>query len=353
MNAGGRRNTPSSPFRCDDPALRVPLERDTLPTKPFLAFAGASGAAFVLPLLFRRPGLKPAEASYWAARRLRRFYVGAILLGDMVFTVQSVLNVKRPHFIDSCRPVVSAPNGTELPACVDKRLSHGTERGAGQLHRGTDSLGHGIITEVAVEPSTGSAASEPDKSGNVIKWPDNHAPGQDDVTTATQLSLDRVAGSRNVTAAAISEQSGTARRSLSGAPFLSKAPGSDDAENLRESSDLYYDIIVEATHHLGDVANYRCSGASSKKSGGSFPSGHASVAGFHSFFLFIQWHQTWSGLVRPLSTALLGVLFTAYSLMVCAQRVVQHQHHVIDVVCGLSTGVIVAAVFALWPYGNR
>ncbi|XP_077497613.1 uncharacterized protein LOC144108208 [Amblyomma americanum] len=116
VHAAGKK-APSSPFRCDDPSLQAPFLPDRLPTAQFLPLMVVSGTAVVLLVEFRSPDASASEASYLAARCLRRFYLGGLTIGNVAFAIQMLTKAKRPHFIDSCRPAVFTPNGTEALVC--------------------------------------------------------------------------------------------------------------------------------------------------------------------------------------------------------------------------------------------
>ncbi|KAL3199092.1 hypothetical protein MRX96_044016 [Rhipicephalus microplus] len=111
------RSPPSSPFRCDDPSLQAPQERDILPTAPYLLVVWASSHAVVLVNEMWRPGVSWTDATYWAARHIRRLFVGLVISGDITSIIKMAFNSKRPFFIDACQPAVRLPNGTEVLVC--------------------------------------------------------------------------------------------------------------------------------------------------------------------------------------------------------------------------------------------
>ncbi|XP_037498842.1 uncharacterized protein LOC119372436 [Rhipicephalus sanguineus] len=204
--SGVIRKAPSSPFRCDDPSLQAPQEKDILPTAPYVAVLGASSHAVVFVNEMWRPGASWTDATYWAARHLRRLFIGFIVSG-----VPSV-------------------------------------------------FGSGERSEYR----------------HVGAW----------------------------------------------------APPT------------------------GEVRNYRCTGPKSRKSGNSFPSGHATAAGFAGVFMFVYGIRRFVGFDQPCRAALLAVDLGALVLLVCLQRVLQHQHFSLDVVCGSAFGAVVAVVIVTWPYGD-
>ncbi|KAK8778760.1 hypothetical protein V5799_019899 [Amblyomma americanum] len=103
----------------------------------------------------------------------------------------------------------------------------------------------------------------------------------------------------------------------------------------------------------GVVVDYHCSGSYRRKSGSSFPSGHATAVGYEAAFLFAQCvYKLWS-LHKPFQAAALGLVLAACALFMCLDRVIYHHNHVIDVLCGFSVGAAGGAVFALWPYHDE
>lgn len=252
--SGVIRKAPSSPFRCDDPSLQAPQEKDILPTAPYVAVLGASSHAVVFVNEMWRPGASWTDATYWAARHLRRLFIGFIVSGDVAHIIQISVNAKRPHFIDVCQPAVRLPNGTEVLVCSGKPV-------APELRSGVPSV---------------FGSGERSEYRHVGAW----------------------------------------------------APPT------------------------GEVRNYRCTGPKSRKSGNSFPSGHATAAGFAGVFMFVYGIRRFVGFDQPCRAALLAVDLGALVLLVCLQRVLQHQHFPLDVVCGSAFGAVVAVVIVTWPYGD-
>ncbi|XP_075729289.1 uncharacterized protein LOC119163495 isoform X1 [Rhipicephalus microplus] len=124
------RSPPSSPFRCDDPSLQAPQERDILPTAPYLLVVWASSHAVVLVNEMWRPGVSWTDATYWAARHIRRLFVGLVISGDITSIIKMAFNAKRPFFIDACQPAVRLPNGTEVLVCSGRPVAPGPRSGA-------------------------------------------------------------------------------------------------------------------------------------------------------------------------------------------------------------------------------
>ncbi|KAH8031633.1 hypothetical protein HPB51_019647 [Rhipicephalus microplus] len=113
-----------------------------------------------------------------------------------------------------------------------------------------------------------------------------------------------------------------------------------------------YRRVSSRTPVTGDVTDYRCTGPKGPKSGDSFPSGHAAVAGFAAVFMFGYSIRRCVGFEQPCRAAFLAVYLGALVLVVCLQRVLQHKHFPEDVVCGSVFGAVMALVFVVWPYGD-
>ncbi|KAL1420397.1 hypothetical protein MTO96_024225 [Rhipicephalus appendiculatus] len=223
-SSGGRPRPRSVATTCP---CRPPQEKDILPTAPFMGIVWASSHAVVLVNEMWRPGVSWTEATYWAARHIRILFVGLVISGDIATIIQTVVNAKRPYFIDACQPAVRLPNGTEVLACSGKPVAPGPRSG---------------------DPSV-FGSGEYSKYRRVISW----------------------------------------------------APPT------------------------GDVTDYRCTGPKSSKSGDSFPSGHAAVAGFAGVFMFGYGIRRFVDFDQPRRAALLALDLGALVLLVCLQRVIQHK----------------------------
>lgn len=71
----------------------------------------------------------------------------------------------------------------------------------------------------------------------------------------------------------------------------------------------------------------------------SFPSGHASRAGFLSSFVWhTQYHHA-EGMHPWLSSSTFTVLVLVWAIAICASRVLLGRHHVLDVLLGFALGV--------------
>ncbi|XP_050031272.1 uncharacterized protein [Dermacentor andersoni] len=114
----------------------------------------------------------------------------------------------------------------------------------------------------------------------------------------------------------------------------------------------HVDVTSNWAPLTGDVTDYRCTGPKGRKSGSSFPSGHATVAAFAGVFMFGYGVRRFPGFHQPFRAALLAWALGTCVWLVCAQRVAQHRHFVVDVVCGAALGAAVAVPFVAWPYGD-
>ncbi|XP_065280764.1 uncharacterized protein [Dermacentor albipictus] len=332
--AGVARKAPSSPFRCDDPSLQAPQEKDILPTAPYVALVWASTVTAVSVTELRRPGASWTEATYWTARHLRRLFVGFIVAGDIAHTIQLAVNAKRPHFIDICQPAVKLPNGTEVLACSGEPVTPEARSG---VDRRSDS-----------EPSSGSGDEEPDPEGDgdandtAILAQDENA----NVATAPRSPAEWTAPQPG----AVPRRSSEGHVGDSNVAFGENAPAG--AGRGSRYDHRHVDVTSNGAPPTGDVTDYRCTGPKGRKSGSSFPSGHATVAGFAGVFMFGYGVRRFPGFHRPFRAALLAWALGTCIWLVCAQRVAQHKHFVIDVVCGAAFGAAVAVPFAAWPYGD-
>ncbi|XP_054924353.1 uncharacterized protein [Dermacentor andersoni] len=171
--AGVVRKAPSSPFRCDDPSLQAPQEKDILPSAPYVTLVLASTVTVVSVAELRRPGASWTEATYWTARHLRRLFVGFVVVGDIAHTIQLAVNAKRPHFIEACRPAVNLPNGTEVLACSGEPVT--PEPRSGVDRRSDPELSLGSGDEEPHPEGNGAANDTPipprDENANVTTAP--------------------------------------------------------------------------------------------------------------------------------------------------------------------------------------
>ncbi|XP_049513672.1 uncharacterized protein LOC119466658 isoform X2 [Dermacentor silvarum] len=129
--------------------------------------------------------------------------------------------------------------------------------------------------------------------------------------------------------------------------------GTNGASGAGGDARYYYrhvDLISDWVPPTGDVTDYRCTGPKGRKSGASFPSGHATVAAFAGVFMLGYGIRRFANFHQPFRAAFLAWALGTCVWLVCAQRVVQHKHFLIDVVCGSAFGSAVAAAFVLWPY---
>lgn len=119
-----------------------------------------------------------------------------------------------------------------------------------------------------------------------------------------------------------------------------------------DSPPVFDDAIGIATVVEGDITDYNCTGPVAKKSGASFPSGHASVAAFASAFMFGYCFRRCCNCDKPLGVLVLALVTAAHAVLVCVQRYAQNFHHLVDLGAGVGVGVVVALPFVLWPYGE-
>lgn len=76
----------------------------------------------------------------------------------------------------------------------------------------------------------------------------------------------------------------------------------------------------------------------------SFPSGHATRAGFLATFVcYVRWKHE-KGLHPFIDTNLFTALVFVWAIAVCASRVALGRHHVLDVICG----ALVGASYVFW-----
>ncbi|XP_049513671.1 uncharacterized protein LOC119466658 isoform X1 [Dermacentor silvarum] len=330
--AGVIRKAPSSPFRCDDPSLQAAQEKDVLPTAPYVALVFASSVTVVFVNEFRRASASWTEATYWTARHLRRFFVGFVVTGDIAHTVQLAVNAKRPYFIDACQPAVKLPNGTEVLVCSGIPVAPESQSG---VHRRSES-----------ELSPGDGDEEPYSEGN--------GDANDRAITALAENSNVTNAPRSPAVWTVQQPGGAPRPSPEGHVGDSYiAFGTNGASGAGGDARYYYrhvDLISDWVPPTGDVTDYRCTGPKGRKSGASFPSGHATVAAFAGVFMLGYGIRRFANFHQPFRAAFLAWALGTCVWLVCAQRVVQHKHFLIDVVCGSAFGSAVAAAFVLWPY---
>ncbi|KAH6922238.1 hypothetical protein HPB50_011034 [Hyalomma asiaticum] len=329
--AGKIRKAPSSPFRCDDPSLQAAQEKDILPTAPYVALVATSSLAVVVVNELWRPGTSWTDATYWAARHLRRLFLGFVVSGDVAHAIQTVVNAKRPYFIDACQPAVRLSNGTEVLACTGKPVALEPQSGDGRRSESDGGFGERYL----------------DANGDSFDTAMNTQAKKDDFTNDSRPAAERQT----------QQQAGvdSERRSSVGLVGDSHIVFSIDVP-----SDTGSDVHSEYRHvdistwvpPTGDVTNYRCTGPKSRKSGASFPSGHATVAGFGGAFMLGYGIRRFAGFDQPCRAALLASDLGLLVVLVCVQRVVQHKHFPVDVACGSAFGAAVAIVFVTWPYGD-